>query len=93
VGSAAIQIARQLGATSLPPVERCEREVQKNSEPSHHRFHAKDWPGRSRTITEKRGVNLVIEHVAAKYCGNVLPAWRAGARLSPAAPRRRDASR
>jgi len=67
VGSAAIQIASQLGArviTTGSTEEKRRFGVQLGAE------HAvdptqEDWPREVRRITDKRGVNLVIEHVGA----------------------------
>jgi 2-desacetyl-2-hydroxyethyl bacteriochlorophyllide A dehydrogenase len=65
VGSAAIQIAKQLGA----------RVISTGSTEAKRRFAAglgaeqvvdtsrADWPAAVRQITQKRGVNLVVEHV------------------------------
>ena len=71
VGSAAIQIARQLGARvvttgSTEPKRdlgrRLGAEVALDSR-------LEDWPAEVRRLTNKRGVDLVVEHVG----GNVLP--------------------
>lgn len=67
VGSAAIQIASQLGArviTTGSTEEKRRFGVQLGAE------HAvdptqDDWPEEVRRITDKRGVNLVVEHVGA----------------------------
>jgi len=47
---------------------------------AHHTIDPRKKTGRPKfgTIPRSAAVNLVIEHVGAKYCGNVLPAWRAG---------------
>jgi 2-desacetyl-2-hydroxyethyl bacteriochlorophyllide A dehydrogenase len=68
VGSAAIQIAKQLGA----------RVISTGSTEAKRRFAAglgadhvvdtskADWPGEIRKITERRGVDLVVEHVGGE---------------------------
>ena len=71
VGSAAVQIARQLGA----------RVISTGSTEAKRRFAAElgaefvvdtskpDWPGEVRKLTGRRGVDLVVEHIG----GDVLP--------------------
>lgn len=67
VGSAAIQIASQLGARVITTGSTDEKRrfgVQLGAE--HAVDHTKDdWPDEVRCITDKRGVNLVVEHVGA----------------------------
>jgi NADPH:quinone reductase-like Zn-dependent oxidoreductase len=71
VGSAAIQIARQLGA----------RVISTGSTEAKRRFASglgadhvvdtsqADWPAEVRNITQKRGVDLVVEHVGGEVLG------------------------
>lgn len=73
VGSAALQIARGLGArvvtTASTPAKRafCEQlgaeAVVDPADP--------DWPGRVRQVTAKRGVDVVVEHVGGKLLERV----------------------
>jgi 2-desacetyl-2-hydroxyethyl bacteriochlorophyllide A dehydrogenase len=68
VGSAAIQIARQLGAyviaTGSSPAK-CQLATALGA---HHAINsmAKDWPAEVRKLTDKRGANLVVEHVGGE---------------------------
>ena len=65
VGSAAIQIAKQLGgrviATASSPTKR-ELAVKLGADFTVDSAKA-DWPAEVRKITDKRGVDLVVEHV------------------------------
>lgn len=65
VGSAAIQIAKQLGgrvvATGSTPVKR-ELAMKLGAEFTVDSSKA-DWPAEVRKLTDKRGVDLVVEHV------------------------------
>jgi len=64
VGSAAIQIAKQLGAyvisTGSTP-EKCQFATARGAD--HVVDSAGDWPAEVRRLTQKRGVDLVVEHV------------------------------
>jgi 2-desacetyl-2-hydroxyethyl bacteriochlorophyllide A dehydrogenase len=68
VGSAAVQIARQLGArvisTASTPAKRTL--VQHLGAEYVVDSSARDWPAEVRKITDKRGVDLVIEHVGGE---------------------------
>lgn len=71
VGSAAIQIAKQLGARVISTGSTAaKRELAKNlgAECAVDSTNA-DWPAEVRKLTSKRGVDLVVEHVG----GEVLP--------------------
>jgi len=65
VGSAAIQIARQLGAYVISTGSSDEKRRFALDRGAHHVVDssADDWPGEVRRITQKRGVDLVVEHV------------------------------
>jgi NADPH:quinone reductase-like Zn-dependent oxidoreductase len=71
VGSAAIQIARQLGARviSTGATESKRQLAQKLGAESVVDSTSPDWPEEVRKLTGKRGVDLVVEHVG----GEVLP--------------------
>ena len=70
VGSAAIQIAKQLGATVISTGSSEEKREFATKLGSDHTVDSNDpfWATKVRNITGKRGVDLVIEHVG----GNVL---------------------
>jgi NADPH:quinone reductase-like Zn-dependent oxidoreductase len=65
VGSAAIQIAKQLGArviatASSPAKQTLSKNLGADFVVDSNNPH---WPGEVRTLTNKKGVNLVVEHV------------------------------
>ena len=88
VGSAAIQIAKQLGAHVISTGS---TEAKRKLAASLGADHVVDSPaglaGGVRKITQKRGVDVVVEHVGGEFCANVSPAWRAAERSSLAARR------
>ncbi|MGD0814157.1 MAG: zinc-binding dehydrogenase [Verrucomicrobiota bacterium] len=68
VGSAAIQIARQLGARVISTGStEAKRRLAADLGAEHvvDTSHA-DWPAEVRNITQKRGVDLVVEHVGGE---------------------------
>jgi NADPH:quinone reductase-like Zn-dependent oxidoreductase len=68
VGSAAIQIARQLGAQVISTGStEAKRQFALSLGAGHAVDSSKaDWPSRVREITGKRGVDLVVEHVGGE---------------------------
>lgn len=71
VGSAAIQIAKQLGGRVISTGStEAKRELARKLGAEHAVDSAQaDWPAEVRKLTNKRGVDLVVEHVG----GDVLP--------------------
>lgn len=65
VGSAAIQIAKQLGATVIATAStQAKRDFSKTLGANHTvDSTTTDWPAEVRKITNKRGVDVVVEHV------------------------------
>src|SRR6185503_9368386 len=65
VGSAAIQIAKQLGARVISTGStEAKRALAKNLGAEFVvDSNAADWPGEVRKLTGKRGVDLVVEHI------------------------------
>jgi 2-desacetyl-2-hydroxyethyl bacteriochlorophyllide A dehydrogenase len=68
VGSAAIQIAKQLGARVISTGStEAKRRLAAGLGADHVVDTSKaDWPGEIRKITERRGVDLVVEHVGGE---------------------------
>jgi NADPH2:quinone reductase len=68
VGSAAIQIAKQLGANVIATASTVEkRQVALDAGADHVVDSTTDnWPAEVRHITDRRGVDIVIEHVGGK---------------------------
>ncbi|MBG88712.1 MAG: NADPH:quinone reductase [Verrucomicrobiales bacterium] len=67
VGSAAIQIAKELGAKVITTGSTSEkREFGRKLGADHALDPAGDWPREVREITEKRGVEFVVEHVGGE---------------------------
>ena len=68
VGSAAIQIARGLGAMVISTGSNSEKRACATALGAHHVVDTSDpdWPRAVRRLTDKRGVDLVIEHVGGK---------------------------
>ena len=68
VGSAAIQIARQLGAYVIATGSSPEKRALATSLGAQAAVDTSspDWPAEVRKVTEKRGVDLVVEHVGGK---------------------------
>jgi NADPH:quinone reductase-like Zn-dependent oxidoreductase len=68
VGSAAIQIARQLGARVISTgSNEAKRQFALSLGASHAVDSSEpDWPSRVREITDKRGVDLVVEHIGGE---------------------------
>ncbi len=65
VGSAAIQIARQLGAYVISTGSNEDKRRFAADHGAHHVVDSSvdDWPAEVRRLTQKRGVDLVVEHV------------------------------
>ncbi|MFO1497936.1 MAG: zinc-binding dehydrogenase [Verrucomicrobiota bacterium] len=68
VGSAAIQIARHLGAYVIATGSTPEKRALASSLGAQATVDASlsDWPAEVRKLTQKRGVDLVVEHVGGK---------------------------
>lgn len=68
VGSAAIQIARGLGATVIATATGDDKATLSRELGAHHVVDARDplWTREVRSITGKRGVDLIVEHVGGK---------------------------
>ena len=68
VGSAAIQIAKQLGANVISTGSTAAKRDLALKLGANHALDSNDeaWPSKVRQITQKRGVDLVIEHVGGK---------------------------
>jgi len=67
VGSAAIQIAKGLGAYVISTgSSEAKREFAKNIGADYVVNSSDDWPGEVRKITGKRGVDIVVEHVGGE---------------------------
>jgi NADPH:quinone reductase-like Zn-dependent oxidoreductase len=68
VGSAAIQIARQLGARVLTTASTAEKRTLASSLGAEFVLDATDpkWPSEVRRLTGKRGVDVVVEHVGGE---------------------------
>ena len=68
MGSAAIQIARQLGARVLTTASTAEKRALANSLGAEFVLDATDpkWPSEVRRLTGKRGVDVVVEHVGGE---------------------------
>lgn len=72
VGSAAIQIAKQLGARVITTGSTEEKRQLGFSLGADHAVDpAGDWPAEVRSLTGKRGVDLVIEHVGGEVLRKV----------------------
>lgn len=68
VGSAAIQIARQLGGRVIATASTDQKRdlAFKLGAEQVVDLRQKDWPGAVREMTQKRGVDLVIEHIGGR---------------------------
>jgi NADPH:quinone reductase-like Zn-dependent oxidoreductase len=68
VGSSAIQIARQLGARVISTGSTEAKRQFALSLGANHAVDSSrpDWPSRVREITDKRGVDLVVEHIGGE---------------------------
>lgn len=68
VGSVAIQIARQLGARVIATGSTAPKRELALKLGAHHALDAtiETWPAEVRKLTEKRGVDLVVEHVGGE---------------------------
>lgn len=68
VGSVAIQIARQLGARVIATGSTAPKRELALRLGAHHAVDAttETWPAEVRKLTEKRGVDLVVEHVGGE---------------------------
>lgn len=68
VGSAAIQIAKQLGANVIATASTLEKRNLAMSVGADHVVDstAENWPLEVRHITDRRGVDIVVEHVGGK---------------------------
>jgi len=68
VGSAAIQIARQLGARVIATASSLEKQDLARRLGAEHVVNANNesWPAEVRKITNKHGVDLIVEHVGGK---------------------------
>lgn len=74
VGSAAIQIARQLGGRVISTGSTDAKRTLAQALGAEHVLHGDgpDWPAEVRRLTGKRGVDLVVEHVGGKVLEQVL---------------------
>jgi 2-desacetyl-2-hydroxyethyl bacteriochlorophyllide A dehydrogenase len=68
VGSAAIQIAKQLGANVIATASSLEKRNLAMQAGADHVVDstADDWPNEVRLITDRRGVDIVVEHIGGK---------------------------
>jgi 2-desacetyl-2-hydroxyethyl bacteriochlorophyllide A dehydrogenase len=68
VGSAAIQIAKQLGANVIATASTLEKRNLAMQAGADHVVDStsEDWPVEVRQITDRRGVDIVVEHIGGK---------------------------
>lgn len=68
VGSAAIQIAKQLGANVIATASTLEKRDLAVAAGADHVIDStsEDWPGEVRQITDRRGVDIVVEHIGGR---------------------------
>jgi 2-desacetyl-2-hydroxyethyl bacteriochlorophyllide A dehydrogenase len=68
VGTAAIQIAKQLGANVIATASTLEKRNVAMSAGADHVVDstADDWPTEIRQITDRRGVDIVVEHIGGR---------------------------
>jgi 2-desacetyl-2-hydroxyethyl bacteriochlorophyllide A dehydrogenase len=68
VGSAAIQIAKQLGANVIATASSLEKRNLAMQAGADHVVDStsEDWPNEVRQITDRRGVDIVVEHIGGK---------------------------
>ena len=73
VGSAAIQIARHIGAYVIATGSSEEKRAFASSLGAHYTvdLNAADWPAQVRKITNKRGVDIVVEHIGGRVLEQV----------------------
>jgi 2-desacetyl-2-hydroxyethyl bacteriochlorophyllide A dehydrogenase len=73
VGSAAIQIAKQLGANVIATASTLEKRNLAMQAGADHVVDStsEDWPVEVRQITDRRGVDIVVEHLGGKYLEQV----------------------
>jgi 2-desacetyl-2-hydroxyethyl bacteriochlorophyllide A dehydrogenase len=68
VGSAAIQISKQLGANVIATASTLEKRNRAMEAGADHVVDStsEDWPTEVRQITDRRGVDIVVEHIGGK---------------------------
>jgi 2-desacetyl-2-hydroxyethyl bacteriochlorophyllide A dehydrogenase len=68
VGSAAIQISKQLGANVIATASTLEKRNAAMQVGADHVIDstAEDWPNEVRLITDRRGVDIVVEHIGGR---------------------------
>jgi 2-desacetyl-2-hydroxyethyl bacteriochlorophyllide A dehydrogenase len=73
VGSAAIQIAKQLGANVIATASTLEKRNLAMQAGADHVVDStgEDWPTEVRQITDRRGVDIVVEHIGGKMLEQV----------------------
>lgn len=94
VGSSAIQIARALGARVITTGSNEEKRALGVSLGAEHAVDANnpDWPAEVRSLTQKRGADLVIEHVGGRTLEQAFSCLaRGGAVITCGATAGRDA--
>jgi NADPH:quinone reductase-like Zn-dependent oxidoreductase len=71
VGSAAIQIARQLGGQVITTASSKEKQDLARQLGAQHvvDHHHDSWPAEVRKLTDKRGVDVIVEHIGGKVLG------------------------
>jgi 2-desacetyl-2-hydroxyethyl bacteriochlorophyllide A dehydrogenase len=93
VGSAAIQIAKQLGANVIATASSLEKRNLAMEAGADHVVDstAEDWPAEVRQITDRRGVDIVVEHIGGKMLEQVFACLaRGGAVVTCGATAGRD---
>lgn len=82
VGSAAIQIGKQLGAYVIATGSTGEKRALATRLGADYAVDSnEDWPAEIRRITQKRGVNLVVEHVGGDVLLKCLDCLARGGRI------------
>jgi 2-desacetyl-2-hydroxyethyl bacteriochlorophyllide A dehydrogenase len=73
VGSAAIQIAKQFGANVIATASTLEKRNLAMQAGADHVVDStsEDWPTEVRQLTDRRGVDIVVEHLGGKYLQQV----------------------
>jgi len=83
VGSAAIQIASQLGARVIATASSKEKQELALKLGAEHVVNTNNesWPAEVRKITAKHGVDLIVEHIGGKCWSRPSTVSRVAARL------------
>lgn len=73
VGSAAIQISKQLGANVIATASTLEKRNLAMQAGADHVVDSTsdDWPAEVRLITDRRGVDIVVEHIGGKMLAQI----------------------